>query len=177
MNDQIFFFFYNLSHQSNFFDLLVIFFGVWFPYIVIILAGLFLLFHHEVLTAESPAVVFWEKKKEILSVFVTGGLAWVIAKILKYIIPSPRPFVIFSQVHSVFPETGYSFPSGHATFFMALAFSIFFLHKKAGYFFILFALIIGVARIIGGVHFPLDILAGFALGAIVAVSVKYLKLS
>ncbi len=177
MNNQVFFFFYNFAYQSNFLDHIVIFFGVWFPYLVIILAGLFLLFHHEVLGAESPVVVFWEKKKEILSVFVTGAFAWIIAQVLKYVIQSPRPFDIFSQVHSVFPETGYGFPSGHATFFMALAFSIFFLHKKAGYFFIFFALIIGVARIIAGVHFPLDILGGFVLGAIVATLVKYLKVS
>jgi undecaprenyl-diphosphatase len=47
---------------------------------------------------------------------------------------------------------------------MALAFSIFFLHKKAGYYFMFFALLIGLARIMAGVHFPADILGGFVLG-------------
>jgi undecaprenyl-diphosphatase len=69
-------------------------------------------------------------------------------------------------------KTDFSFPSGHATFFMALGFGIFFSHKKAGYVFIFFALLIGIARIIAGVHFPVDILSGFILGAIIAYLVR-----
>jgi undecaprenyl-diphosphatase len=172
MNNAIFFFFYNLAHQSKLFDGAVVFFAVYFPYVVVILAGLFLLFHHEVLGAENPFRVFIEKKKEILLAFLGGALAWVLAYILKILFRVPRPFDIFSQVHPLFPESGYSFPSGHATFFMALAATIFLLHKKAGYIFISFAVLIGVARIVGGVHFPSDILGGFVLGALVALFVK-----
>ena len=59
---------------------------------------------------------------------------------------------------------------------MALAFAIYFLHKQAGYWFMFFALIIGVARIMAGVHFPLDILGGFVLGALVAYLVKMYRM-
>ena len=69
-----------------------------------------------------------------------------------------------SDVQSLIKETGFSFPSGHASFFMALACAIFISHKKAGYLFMFFALLIGIARIIAGVHFPVDILGGFILG-------------
>jgi undecaprenyl-diphosphatase len=172
MNNQIFFFFYNFAHQSKIFDGIIIFFAVYFPYLVIILAGLFLLFHHEVFKAENPFQVFLQKKKEILWAFFAGILAYIFASILKIFIHVPRPYDIFPAVHSLFPETGFSFPSGHATFFMALAVSIFFSHKKAGYIFMFFAFLIGVARIIGGVHFPFDILGGFILGTVVAFFVK-----
>lgn len=172
MNNQIFFFFYNLAHKSEIFDKIVIFFAVYFPYIVIMLAGLFLLFHHEVLKAENPYRVFWEKKKEISIVFFSGCFAWILAFIFKVLISTNRPFVEFTNVFSLFSETGFAFPSGHATFFSALAVSIFLLHKKAGYFFMFFALIIGISRIIAGVHFPLDIFGGFILGALVAYFVK-----
>jgi undecaprenyl-diphosphatase len=138
------------------------------------LAGIFLLFHHEVLRAENPYRVFWQKKKEILSAFFAGILAYILASILKIFIHLPRPFDAFSNVHALIPETGFSFPSGHATFFMALAVSIFFYHKKAGYWFMFFALLIGLARIIAGVHFPVDILGGFILGGVVVFLVKYL---
>jgi undecaprenyl-diphosphatase len=172
MNNQIFFLFYNLAHQSQIFDKIVIFFAVYFPYLVIILAGLFLLFHHEVFQAENPFQVFLQKKKEILLIFFSGILAYVIDTILKLLIHLPRPFDVFSQVRPLFPEDWYSFPSGHATFFSALAFSIFFIHKKAGYVFMFFALLIGIARVIAGVHFPSDILGGFVLGFIVAYFIK-----
>ncbi len=168
MNNSIFYFFYNLAHQSAFFDQLVVFFAQTFPYVVIILAGLFLLFHYEVFKAESTFQVFLQKKKEILLVFFAGGAAWVLSKILKILIHTSRPFEKLSDVQPLLPETGFAFPSSHATFFAALAVGIFLKHKKAGYVFMFFALLIGVARIIAGVHFPIDILGGFILGSLIA---------
>ena len=168
MNNQFFLFFYNLAHQSQIFDKIIIFTAVYFPYVVIILAGLFLLFHHEIFQAENPFQIFLQKKKEIFLVF----FSWILAYILKFLIHMPRPFDILPQVYPLLPENGYAFPSGHATFFMALTFSLFFLHRKAGYIFMFFALLIGFARIIAGVHFPIDILGGFILGALIAYFVK-----
>jgi len=161
-----------MAHHSQVFDAVVVFFAVYFPYIVIIIAGLFLLFHHEVLQAENPFQVFLEKKKEILMVFFIGIIAYLADTAIKFIIQTPRPFDVFSQVHPLFAEDWYSFPSGHATFFMALAFALFFLHKKTGYVFMFFAVIIGIARIIAGVHFPIDILGGFCVGFLVAYLFK-----
>ena len=172
MNTQIFFFFYNFAHQSDFLDKVIIFFAVYLPYIVTLAAIIFLLFHHEVFGAEHPVREVIKKWKEILRAFFAGALAWALAYGIKYIVHILRPFDVFSQVHPLFPENGFSFPSGHATFFSALALSIFFPHKKAGYWFILAALSIGIARIIGGVHFPADILGGFILGSLVAYFVK-----
>lgn len=172
MNNSIFYFFYNLAHKSDTVDSVITFSAVYFPYIVIILAGLFLLFHHDVFKAEYPYQIFFKKKKEILSVFITAGVAWAASSVLKILIQVERPLVKLPDVQSLFPETGFAFPSGHATFFMALAFSLLFLHKRVGYLFIGFALLIGLARIAGGVHFPVDILGGFGLGALVAYLVK-----
>src|SRR3989344_5157179 len=112
MNNTIFFFFYNLAHKSFFFDRLFIFFAVYFPYIVVTLAGLFLLFHHEVLQAENPFRIFLKKKKEILSVFFSSFLAYFISAILKILFHTLRPFVVLPQAQSLFIETGYAFPSG-----------------------------------------------------------------
>jgi len=172
MNDTIFYFFYNLAHQSKILDQIIVFFAVYFPYLVIILAGVFLLMHHEVFKAESTFQVFLEKKKEILGAFFTGTLAWISAHILKFLFHTPRPFEVFPKIESLISETGYTFPSGHAAFFSALALSIFFFHKKAGYIFMFFALIIGLARVVAGIHFPIDILGGFVLGAAIAYFVK-----
>lgn len=172
MNNTIFFFFYNFAHQFWLLDKIIIFFALYFPYVVVMLAGLFLLFHHEVFKAESPWQIFLQKKKEILLVFFSAGLAYVLAYIFKFFFHTLRPFDLFSQVQSIIPESGYAFPSGHAATFAALAFAIFFTHKKAGYIFMLFALLIGVARVVAGVHFPIDILGGFMLGGIVAYFFK-----
>lgn len=162
MDNSLFFFFYNLAHQSVFFDKLIIFTAVYLPYLVIILAGFFLIFYRK----------SW---REFFVVFFSGGLAVFFDMILKYLIQAPRPFVAFTDVRALFPETGYAFPSGHATFFGALAVAIYFVDKKAGYVFMLFALLIGLARIIAGVHFPFDILGGFMLGSGISCLFAYFK--
>ena len=147
MNDIIFYFFYNFSHKFIFLDNIIIFFAVYFPFIVVILAGLYLLFYRK----------SW---REFFIVFMSSGIAYLFSKILKILIHENRPFVEFSNVQALFS--------------MTLAFSIFILHKKAGYVFILFALLIGLARIMAGVHFPFDILGGFVLGAGISYMFAYL---
>lgn len=173
MNDIIFYFFYNFAHQNNVTDNLIIFLAVYLPYVVIVLAGLFLLFHHEVWRAENPLQVFLQKKKEIFLVFFSGIFAWVVARLLKFIIHTPRPFDLLPDIHSLFPESGYAFPSGHATFYTALAIAVFFYHKKAGCVFLGLAVVIGLARVAGGVHFPVDILGGLVLGSLISYFLRY----
>ena len=128
MNETIFYFFYNLAHRSEMLDQMIVFFALYFPYLVIMLAGLFLLFHHDVFKAENPYQVFLQKKKEILMVFFVSGFAWIVAKLLKLILHISRPVTELSNIDPLLLKTDFSFPSGHATFFVALAFSIFFMH-------------------------------------------------
>ena len=184
MNNKIFLFFYNFAHQSIFGDKLIVFFAKYFPYLVIIFAGIFLLFHLDILSIkkksfEQIVLNIKNKWREIVLVFFSGIFAWCLATLIKIITHIPRPFVQFENVQALLSENNFSFPSGHATFYMALAFAIFLSHKKAGYYFIFFALIIGLARITAGVHFPVDILGGYILGILVAYLVKilYLKIS
>jgi membrane-associated phospholipid phosphatase len=184
MNNEIFFILHSLANKSGVLDEIVVFFAVYFPYLVVISAGLFLLFHYEILKkgdnlSKNISVVltdsfkaFYQKKKEISISFITAILAWILARIIKILIHFPRPFTYFEEIRPLFIESGYAFPSGHATFFMALAVSIFFFHKKAGSVFIFFAILIGIARVISGIHFPMDILGGFLLGSLIAYLTK-----
>src|SRR3989344_3988677 len=154
MNEAIFYFLYGFAHRNGFLDSLIVFLANDFPYVVMIAAGLFLLFHHEIFKAESPFQDFLQKKKEILMAFFAGAVAWVTAHILKIILQTGRPEGVLVGIESLFEKTGEAFPSGHAAFFAALAASIFFTHRKAGLVFMLFALLIGTARVASGVHFP-----------------------
>lgn len=162
MNNQIFYFFYNLAHQSVFSDKLIIFLAVYFPYLVALAAGGFLFFYRKSL-------------RELLVVFFSSFLAFFISEVLKISFHTLRPFFALPDVQALFAESSYAFPSGHATFFSALALALFFINKKIGYLFMFFALIIGLARIAAGVHFPVDILGGFILGAGVSYLVAYFR--
>lgn len=168
MDQTIFYFFYNFAHQSVLCDRVIIFFANTFPYIVTLAAILFLFIHHDMLRSKSPVAEFLRKWKEIVFVFFSGGIAWLLATILKLIVRTPRPFTIFANVQPLFPEPTFAFPSQHTVFFAAVGISIFLIHKKAGVLFIVFALMIGVARVMAGVHFPIDILGGFIIGGLIS---------
>jgi len=159
MNDAIFYFFYNFAHKSALGDQLAVFVALYLPFVVAFLAFAYMFFYHR-------------SFRDFIFVFFTAGVAVIISKVLKILIQVPRPPFSLEGVQSLFGKTSYAFPSDHATFFMALAVAIFFINKKAGLIFLVLALLIGIARIVVGVHFPVDILGGFALGALVAYLAK-----
>jgi undecaprenyl-diphosphatase len=136
------------------------------------LALSFLFFHQDVSSARNVFQNFIERLKEIFRVIIACGVAWLLAEVLKLFFKTPRPPLALHNVHALFSETGYAFPSGHAIFFSAIAVSLYFINKKVGYWFIFFALLIGLARITAGVHFPMDILGGFIIGSLVAYFMK-----
>ena len=101
-------------------------------------------------------------------IFMSVVSAYVISYILKIIFHAPRPFVTHLDVRPLILETPYtSFPSGHATLFFALATAIYLYDKRAGYVFYVLATLIAISRVVVGVHYPVDIIAGAAIGVLV----------
>ena len=47
MNEALFYFFYSFAHQSGFLDKVIIFTAVYFPFLVALLAFLYLLFYRK----------------------------------------------------------------------------------------------------------------------------------
>jgi undecaprenyl-diphosphatase len=97
----------------------------------------------------------------LLSFFIAISLAFL----LKYLLAVPRPSI------SLIDESGFSFPSGHAT---AAFVSLPYLIKskpKLKALWITLALIIAISRVYIGVHYPSDVLAGAIIGLSSAYSV------
>lgn len=146
------------SHKLWLADNLGIFLADYFGYLLVLAAAI---------------VIFKEKnwKDKIyfasfvaLSLIVARG---IIAEAIKFFVSRPRPFSVLNiQPLSQYDgyDSGMSFPSGHASFFFALAAAIFYFDKKWGIRFFAAALIMGIARIFVGVHWPLDILVGAIIG-------------
>ncbi|GAC1444274.1 MAG: hypothetical protein NVS3B26_12570 [Mycobacteriales bacterium] len=65
-----------------------------------------------------------------------------------------------------------SFPSDHATMAGAVAVGLLFVHRRLGAVAIVAALLMAFVRVYVGAHFPIDVLAGLAVGAVVAAAVQ-----
>lgn len=174
MNETIFFSLYSLAHQSKFLDWLIVFSAETFGYIMVFLAFVFVFFYKDgIFDYKTPFLKLKSKIKEMFVVFSAPFVAWVIATVAKSFIFSPRPFMFFENVKPLFVHGGFdSFPSGHAMFFGALATSLYFSNKRLGLIYIVVALIVGLARVTSGIHFPIDIFFGYIFGTIIAIIFK-----
>lgn len=122
-------------------------------------------------------IIFWKKENFKRVVFVSLGSAivarFVFVSIFRYLIYSPRPFLVLENVNILMNhQLESSFPSGHASFYFALATGVYLYNKKAGRIYLFLAGLMGLARIFVSVHWPLDILAGAILGWATALMIN-----
>ena len=81
-----------------------------------------------------------------------------------------RPFVVLPHVLQLISHANDAgFPSDHATAAGAVAAGLFFVSWRLGVITTLWALLVAFSRVYVGVHFPQDVAAGLALGAVIAV--------
>lgn len=119
-------------------------------------------------------LVLWfysaQSKKVALRATFAGLFGWlVIGNVLGRIINRPRPFEIGGVKELFFHRPTFSFPSDHATFLFALAFSFYYSgYKKLFFWTFVGAILISLGRIGLGIHFPFDIVAGILLGWLMA---------
>ncbi|MCW2881282.1 MAG: hypothetical protein JWQ95_5382 [Sphaerisporangium sp.] len=102
---------------------------------------------------------------------VTTAAALALSAAIKLVVAEPRPCRAFPHAFLVEPCPGagdYSFPSNHATLAGAVAVGVLLVSWRLGVLAGIAALAMGASRVYVGAHYPHDVLAGLALGAIVA---------
>ncbi|HYY63979.1 MAG TPA: phosphatase PAP2 family protein [Gaiellaceae bacterium] len=119
--------------------------------------------------------LWWRRPWLFLQVVVADFAAQLLSRALKQAIGRERPSTVFVDpkplVHT--PHDA-SFPSGHAASSFACATLLAFFAPRAAP--ALFVLAAGIAwsRVYVGVHFPLDVLGGAALGVLIAIALRWL---
>lgn len=92
----------------------------------------------------------------------------ILTEIIRAIYFIPRPFVNYPVYQLLLEDANRaSFPSGHMAFWWAVALVVYKHDKKFGVFIMLVSLVMGVARVFVGVHWPSDILGGIIIGSLV----------
>lgn len=162
MDQQIFHFLNSLVGRSPILDFIFKIFTVYLIYAI----PLFLFIYW-----------FLGSKKTALRAAISGVLAWGgFANLIGHLYFRPRPFTAFPLKEFIFHRPTYSFPSDHAAFLFALAFSFYLAgEKKVSFWLFVIGIIIPVTRVIIGIHYPTDILAGWALGIFVAWLIWLIK--
>jgi len=139
--------------KNTFFDSVAIFFADYFEYFVVCILLVFLIIN------------FKKYLKMVFEALAAGILArFGVVELIRFLHPRPRPF-INNNINLILDKVNqWSFPSGHAAFFFALATVIYFYNRKLGILFFLTAFFISICRVFVGVHWPSDILGGAIVG-------------
>jgi undecaprenyl-diphosphatase len=114
------------------------------------------------LRADTPA----DWRRAVLAGIVTALVAFLLGLVLERTLSRPRPFVELGFQPLFTHAADSSFPSDHTLVGVALVGTLLGPARRMGVVLVIWALVVGLARIAAGVHYPSDVL-GSALLALV----------
>lgn len=120
--------------------------------------------------------LFFKRFRLAWRFFFTAGGAVAVMYVIKKIVNEPRPFIMLhNQLNLRAVETGPSFPSGHTVAATALALTLWpIVPAKWRWLLVLWIVAVGLSRLYLGVHTPVDIVGGFAIGLMAVCFVRLL---
>jgi membrane-associated phospholipid phosphatase len=127
--------------------------------------------------------IAWHFVREVahrhIEFFLSVAISGILANIIKVIACRPRPMLMLTEGITQWDFLAFrmeylwnSFPSGHATTGLAIAISGSAAWPKLRWLFWPLGIAIAVARMIVDAHYLSDVIAGSALGAVVAVTLR-----
>lgn len=116
------------------------------------------------------AVTLWQHSGQFWRVLAVPAAVFVLGTLLRAAINRPRPYEALHFV-PLFPKNtkGQSMPSRHCFSAAAIAVAAFTVWEPLGVITGLLAAVVAMTRVLTGVHYPSDVLAGLAFGAGAAV--------
>ncbi|QWF83651.1 phosphatase PAP2 family protein [Amycolatopsis sp. CA-230715] len=134
-----------------------------------------------ILLALVCAVNFWRARSASAAAMTTAVLApvvitaaYLVSEMVKTLWQEDRPCRAIRIIADCPGYGDWSFPSNHAVIAGAAAVAIVFAHRRAAWFAVPVALLAAASRVVVGVHYPHDVLAGLLLGAVVATALPLL---
>ncbi len=108
-------------------------------------------------------------RRAALAVALTGLLSWTISDFAKDVVERPRPADYTSDLSVEHPATGFGWPSTHTSIAAGTLVAAALVARRKPGVALTLAATVGLGRIAVGVHLPLDVVGGLALGVAVAV--------
>ena len=107
--------------------------------------------------------------RPIIVMAITGVVGVLLYKVLKKVCVRERPFITHSSISLAMPPLDrYSFPSGHTLHAVSFTWQAIAYFPELAWVLVPLALLIAGSRVVLGLHYPTDVLAGAAIGSALA---------
>ncbi|OQB28150.1 MAG: Undecaprenyl-diphosphatase BcrC [Chloroflexi bacterium ADurb.Bin180] len=104
-------------------------------------------------------------QKGVLSTVMALAMANLVVKVINLLYWRWRPFTHHDVTLLFYHPSDSSFPSNAATVGFCIAASVLLFNRRTGLVLLLIACLFSVSRVVGGVHYPTDILGGLIIGS------------
>jgi undecaprenyl-diphosphatase len=122
-----------------------------------------------VLILALPAIYGAQALRPAIVMALTGALGVAIYGALKRVFVRERPFIRHAGISRAgAPLDRYSFPSGHTLHAVSFAWQASMHFPELGWVLVPLAGLIGASRVVLGLHYPTDVIAGAVIGALLA---------
>ena len=111
----------------------------------------------------------WHRMGQFWPALVVPAAAFVVGTLVRKVIDRPRPYTALGFA-PLFPKdkTGQSMPSRHCFSAAAIAGAAWYVWQPLGIVLAVLGCLIAISRVVTGVHYISDVLAGLAFGAVFA---------
>ena len=114
--------------------------------------------------------VAWRHWRPVVAVLVSAYSAWASAQIIKQVVARGRPNGLLADVVLREGADGLGFVSGHMTVAAAMATALWpYLRRPWRCLAATLCVLVGLGRVYAGVHLPLDVIGGAAVGVVVGL--------
>ena len=110
-------------------------------------------------------VLLLQNDARFLSVFLTPAISFVLVSVFRSRVNAPRPYEQLNIQPLIHKDTrGHSFPSRHVFSSAVISCAFLSVSSVLGIALLVITALLAVIRVLGGVHFPRDVIAGFCIG-------------
>jgi len=118
-----------------------------------------------------PAIHGTEGLLTALQMLLVGGVSLALYKLLKVLTGRDRPYAFDRDIQRLAPALDrYSFPSGHTMHAVGFSLVVCAHFPELAILLVPFALLVAASRLVLGLHYPSDVLAGALIGTLVALA-------
>lgn len=113
-------------------------------------------------------------RRAVVASGLSAALGLLVAGLLARVVDRPRPFVAHPHAVELFAKHAADpgFPSDHATAAFAIAAALLLRSRPWSAIALVAAVVLAVTRVAMGIHYPTDVLAGAAIGALSALTMN-----